>query len=194
MGEKRERRAGGGFGAVRRDLGPRGGKGRGCAGRSTPGAKQRWSRTHQEFGVIFAVPGFSRPLGLSLSHCGNRRLPGSRSRLSRTQPPKRVRVPYPNLCINSPLRSFGSNQVDLGGMRSPASATASSSSDGGGIHGERQLPYPRDTLRSSSLSPLMPPMKSMRLSVRGIAYAQAPAPEAGPAEWTHPVPSPDRCS
>ena len=69
--ESRERRAGGGFGAVRRDLGPRGRQSRGCAGRSTPGAKQTWSRTHQEFGVIFAVPGFSCPLGLSLSHCGN---------------------------------------------------------------------------------------------------------------------------
>ena len=71
VGERREGRAGGGFGAVRRDLGPRDGKSRGCAGRSTPGAKQRWSRTHQEFGVIFAVPGFSCPLRLSLSHCGN---------------------------------------------------------------------------------------------------------------------------
>ena len=75
VGERRECGAGGGFGAVRRDLGGRGRKSRGCAGRSTPGAKQRWSRTHQEFGVIFAVPGFSRPLGLSLSHCGNGRLP-----------------------------------------------------------------------------------------------------------------------
>ena len=75
VGERRERRAGGGFGAVRRDLGPRAGKSRGCAGRTTPGAKQRWSRTHQESGVIFAVPGFCRPLGLSLSHCGKGRLP-----------------------------------------------------------------------------------------------------------------------
>ena len=29
--------------------------------------------------------------------------------------------------INSPLRSFGSNQVDLGGIRSPASATENNS-------------------------------------------------------------------
>ena len=71
MGERRERGAGGGFGAVRRDLGGRDRKSRGCAGRSTPGAKQTWSRTHQESGVIFAVPGFSCPLRLSLSHCGN---------------------------------------------------------------------------------------------------------------------------
>ena len=88
VGERRERRAGGGFGAVRRDLGPRGGKSRGCAGRSTPGAKQTWSRTHQEFGVIFAVPGFSRPLGLSLSHCGNRRLPGCVPAAHGRSPPK----------------------------------------------------------------------------------------------------------
>ena len=71
VGERRERRAGGDFGAVRRDLGGRDRKSRGCAGRSTPGAKQTWSRTHQESGVIFAVPGFSCPLRLSLSHCGN---------------------------------------------------------------------------------------------------------------------------
>ena len=71
VGESRERRAGGGFGAVRRDLGARGRQSRGCAGRSTPGAKQTWSRTHQESGVIFAVPGFSCPLRLSLSHCRN---------------------------------------------------------------------------------------------------------------------------
>ena len=71
VGERRERGAGGGFGAVRRDLGGRDRKSRGCAGRSTPEAKQTWSRTHQESGVIFAVPGFSCPLRLSLSHCGN---------------------------------------------------------------------------------------------------------------------------
>ena len=71
MGERRERGAGGGFGAVRRDLGGRDRKSRGCAGRSTPEAKQTWSRTHQESGVIFAVPGFSCPFHLSLSHCGN---------------------------------------------------------------------------------------------------------------------------
>ena len=34
---------------------------------------------------------------------------------------------YPSLWINNPLRSFGSNQVDLGGMSRPASATSSSS-------------------------------------------------------------------
>ena len=86
MGERRERGAGGGFGAVRRDLGGRDRKSRGCAGRSTPEAKQTWSRTHQESGVIFAVPGFSRPLGLSLSHCGNGhllpRVPASHGRES----------------------------------------------------------------------------------------------------------------
>ena len=75
VGERRERGAGGGFGAVRRDLGGRDRKSRGCAGRSTPEAKQTWSRTHQESGVIFAVPGFSCPLRLSLSHCGNGHLP-----------------------------------------------------------------------------------------------------------------------
>ena len=37
------------------------------------------------------------------------------------------KVPYIRW-MNSPLLSFGSNQVDFGGMRSPASATANSSS------------------------------------------------------------------
>ena len=36
------------------------------------------------------------------------------------------KVPYIRW-MNSPLLSFGSNQVDFGGMRSPASATANSS-------------------------------------------------------------------
>lgn len=64
VGERRERGAGGGFGAVRRDLGGRDRKSRGCAGRSTPEAKQTWSRTHQESGVILRSPGFPVPCAL----------------------------------------------------------------------------------------------------------------------------------
>ena len=46
------------------------------------------------------------------------------------QPPTPAGTPsfsYPNLCINSPLLSFGSNHVDFGGISIPASATSSSS-------------------------------------------------------------------
>ncbi len=35
---------------------------------------------------------------------------------------------YSKECIKSPLRSFGSNQVDFGGITSPASAIANKSS------------------------------------------------------------------
>ena len=94
-----------------------------------------------------------RDSGRSGNVVGERRKPpppGLRSRLSRTPAPKRVRVPYPNLCINSPLRSFGSNQVDLGGMRSPASATANSSSMEVGYM-ENAASISSDTLRSTLL-------------------------------------------
>ena len=133
VGERREHRAGGGFGAVRRDLGPRGGKSRGCAGRSTPGAKQRWSRTHQEFGVIFAVPGFSCPFHLSLSHCGNGhllpRIPVSHGRESPHASAYLSPIPYnsgksPQDAISSAAPNFSNKELKR--IRQSSSSASSS--------------------------------------------------------------------
>ena len=65
-----------------------------------------------------------------------------------------------------PLRSFGSNQVDFGGIRSPASATDSSSSIDVGYM-EKAIFMSASQRRSSSFTPRIPPTKSMRLSVLG---------------------------
>ena len=68
--------------------------------------------------------------------------------------------------MNNPLNSFGSNQVDLGGISLPASATLKSSEmDVGYI--EKASFISLWHLFSSSESPLIPPTKSILLSVLG---------------------------
>ena len=133
VGERRERGAGGGFGAVRRDLGGRNRKSRGCAGRSTPGAKQTWSRTHQESGVIFAVPGFSCSFRLSLSHCGNGhllpRIPVSHGRESPHASAYLSPIPYnsgksPQDAISSAAPNFSNKELKR--IRQSSSSASSS--------------------------------------------------------------------
>lgn len=68
--------------------------------------------------------------------------------------------------MNMPLLSFGSNQVDLGGISISASATSKSSEiDVGNI--ENAIAISLWTLSSSSLRPLIPPIKSILLSTLG---------------------------
>ena len=75
--------------------------------------------------------------------------------------------------INSPLRSFGSNQVDFGGMRRSASATANSSwMEVGYMANATSMSL--SALRFSSSRPRIPPIKSIRLSVLG-----SPIPRTG---------------
>ena len=68
--------------------------------------------------------------------------------------------------MNSPLRSFGSNHVDFGGMSIPASATRSSSSIEVGYM-EKAIPPDASARSVSSLRPRIPPIKLMRESVLG---------------------------
>ena len=65
-----------------------------------------------------------------------------------------------------PERSFGSNQVDFGGMIPPLSATANSSAREV-AYIENAIPRARSALRSSSSVPRIPPTNSISASVRG---------------------------
>src|SRR3954468_2236754 len=71
--------------------------------------------------------------------------------------------------INKPSRNFGSNQVDFGGMISPASETAIRSATFTGYSENPTAALPESTSVSSPLVPRAPPTKSMRLSVRTSA-------------------------
>src|SRR3954468_1349895 len=71
--------------------------------------------------------------------------------------------------INKPSRNFGSNQVDFGGMISPASETAIRSATLTGYSENPTAALPESTSVSSPLVPRAPPTKSMRLSVRTSA-------------------------
>ena len=68
--------------------------------------------------------------------------------------------------MKSPLLSLGSNHVDLGGINSPASATANNSPiDVAYI--ENANTQSSEHLLSSSPKPRIPPTKSILLSVLG---------------------------
>lgn len=68
--------------------------------------------------------------------------------------------------MNNPLLNLGSNQVDLGGINSPASATANNSPiDVAYI--ENANTQSSEHLLSSSPKPRIPPTKSILLSVLG---------------------------
>ena len=68
--------------------------------------------------------------------------------------------------MKSPLLNFGSNQVDLGGIKSPLSATSNNSIiEVGYIANETFISV--SALFSNSLSHLMPPTKSILESVLG---------------------------
>src|SRR6266496_420724 len=79
---------------------------------------------------------------------------------------KPYRFPYQIKCVNNPSRSFGSNQVLLGGITFPLSAILNSCSIVTGYKLNAICISPLSTLFSNSFKPLMPPMKSIRLSVR----------------------------
>src|SRR5690606_8296523 len=79
-------------------------------------------------------------------------------------------------CTSSPLRNLGSNQVDFGGMRRPASDTATSSSIVVGYMENANSASPASTSLSSSSMPRMPPTKSMLGSRRGSVI-----PSSGPS-------------
>ena len=66
-----------------------------------------------------------------------------------------------------PLRSLGSNQVDLGGMILPLSAMAMSCATVVGNMENAARYWPLSTRFSSSAVPRMPPTKSIRFEVRG---------------------------
>ncbi len=68
--------------------------------------------------------------------------------------------------MKSPLRSFGSNHVDFGGIIRPASAISVRSSSVVGYI-ENAIFISVSARFSSSVRPLMPPTKSILLSVRG---------------------------
>ena len=95
---------------------------------------------------------------------------------------------HESLCTNMPLRSFGSNQVDFGGIVSPASAIAITSSIRVG-YSENATFIPPATSRSNSCNPRMPPTTSMA-GLRGLGvlrpatttisnYKAAPWPSTG---------------
>ncbi len=67
---------------------------------------------------------------------------------------------------SSPSLSFGSNQVDFGGMMPPASEIAIRSSTVTGNIENATAALPESTACSSAAVPRAPPTKSMRLSVR----------------------------
>src|SRR5680860_1305809 len=71
-----------------------------------------------------------------------------------------------SLWIKMPLRSLGSNQVDLGGISLSASATFISSPMEVGYK-EKATFIPAFTLFSNSSKPLIPPTNSILWSVRG---------------------------
>lgn len=73
---------------------------------------------------------------------------------------------YSSLWMTSPERSFGSNQVVLGGMMLPVSAMSISCFIVTGYNARATRISPLSTRRFSSPSPRMPPTKSMRLSER----------------------------
>ena len=75
-------------------------------------------------------------------------------------------------CTNKPLRSFGSNQVDFGGITLFSSAICISSATEVGNIANASAISPLSTRRSSSPNPRIPPTKSIRLSVRGSPMAK----------------------
>src|SRR5690606_6770442 len=78
-------------------------------------------------------------------------------------------------CDSSPSASFGSNQVDFGGISSSASATSMSSSMLVGWSANATAARRESTRRSSSSSPRTPPTNAIRASVRGSSM-----PSSGP--------------
>ena len=71
-----------------------------------------------------------------------------------------------NLCIIKPERSFGSNQVALGGIILPVSAIVISCFIETGYSANAIFISPESTLFFNSPSPLIPPTKSILLSER----------------------------
>ena len=67
-----------------------------------------------------------------------------------------------------PSRSFGSNQVDFGGITPPESATCRSAFNETGGTAKATLNFPESTNLTNSPVPRIPPTKSIRLSVRGF--------------------------
>jgi hypothetical protein len=74
---------------------------------------------------------------------------------------------HSSACESSPSASFGSNQVDFGGTRSPASATAINCSMRVWCSANAIAARRSRTRCSRSITPRAPPTKSIRFSVRG---------------------------
>ena len=77
-----------------------------------------------------------------------------------------IRYTNYSLWIKIPLRSLGSNQVDLGGISFSASATFINSSIEVGYK-EKAIFIPALTLFSNSSKPLIPPTNSILWSIQG---------------------------
>jgi len=73
-----------------------------------------------------------------------------------------------NLCINSPLRSFGSNQVDFGGINLFSSAIFIRSSIDVGYM-TKATPPVLSAISANSAALWLPPTKEILWSVRGSA-------------------------
>ena len=94
--------------------------------------------------------------------------------------------------MNSPLRSLGSNQVDFGGIKRPASATAKSSSMEVGYR-EMAAAQSSRHRRSSSSRPRMPPQNQF-FYLFWDPGCRIPAPGSLSADRPHPGCPPDLSS